>query len=199
VPTQTKNTKASQSGHFFGALELITSKQKHRMGTFIEEAMYFEALKIMIQNGADVLLPRNWLSDAAYFNAFNAFGGDSWLDEVSDERLWRRFPNTTPAIRGNTRSDTFYAVSDLLERFRDRFGLSLDTLKTLVLQREAQSLASAPSSEAASSNTHGVRFLRITLQRGGMTTNVMPRHMSWHRARRCGLGTWRTQCCFFFT
>jgi hypothetical protein len=45
-------------------------------GTFIEEATYFEALKIMIQNGADVLLPRNWRSDAAYFNAFNAFGGE---------------------------------------------------------------------------------------------------------------------------
>jgi hypothetical protein len=41
----------------------------------------------MIQNGIDVLLLRNWLSDAAYFNAFNAFGGDDWLDEVSDERL----------------------------------------------------------------------------------------------------------------
>jgi hypothetical protein len=106
-------------------------------GTFIEEATYFEALKIMIQNGADVLLSRNWLSDTAYFNAFNAFGRDNWLDEVSDERLWWRFPNTTPAIQGSTRNDIFYAVSDLLERFRDRFGLSLDTLKTLVLQREA--------------------------------------------------------------
>ena len=29
----------------------------------IEEKTYFEALKIMIQNGADVLLPRCWLSD----------------------------------------------------------------------------------------------------------------------------------------
>src|SRR4051794_39420891 len=83
----------------------------------------------MIQNGADVLLPRNWLSDAAYFNAFNAFGGNNWLDEVSDERLWRRFPNTTPAIQGSTRNDTFYAVSDLLERFRDRFRLSLDAVR----------------------------------------------------------------------
>lgn len=57
--------------------------------TFIEEATYFEALKIMIQNGADVLVPRNWLSDAACFNAFNVFGGDNWFDEVFDERLWR--------------------------------------------------------------------------------------------------------------
>jgi hypothetical protein len=105
-------------------------------GTFIGEAAYFEALKIMIQNGADVLLPRNWLSDAAYINIY---GGDDWLDEVSDKRLRRRFPNTTPAIQGSTRSDTFYAVGDLLECFRDCFRLSLDTLKTLVLQREAQS------------------------------------------------------------
>jgi hypothetical protein len=112
-------------------------------GTFIEETRYFEALKIMIQNGADVLLPRNWLSDAAYFDASC---GDNWLDEVSDERLWRRFPNITPAIQGSTGNDTFYAVSDLLERFRDRFGLSLDTLKTLLLQREAQSPASPLSS-----------------------------------------------------
>jgi hypothetical protein len=118
-------------------------------GTFIVEAAYFEALKIMIQNGADVLLPKNWISDAAYFNVY---GGDNWLDEVSDESLWRRFPNTTPAIQGSTGKDTFYAVSDLLECFRDRFGLSLDTLKTLILQREAQSPASAPSSQVANSN-----------------------------------------------
>ena len=123
-------------------------------GTFIEEATYFEALKIMIQNGADVLLPRNWLSDNAYFSAFRA----NWLDDVSDELFGRRFPNIAPAIQGSTRNDTFYAVSDLLELFRDRFGLSLDTLKTLVLQREAQGPASAPSSQVASSNTHGVRF-----------------------------------------
>jgi hypothetical protein len=120
----------------------------------IGEATYFEALKIMIQNGADVLLPRSWLSGDSYFYAFNA----NWLDEVSDELFWRRFPNTTPAIQGSTRNDTFYAVSDLVERFRDRFGLSLDTLKTLVLQREAQSPASTPSSKVTSSNTHGARF-----------------------------------------
>lgn len=91
--------------------------------TFIEEATYFEALKI--QNGAGVLLPRNWLSDSAYVNAFNAFGGDNRLDEVSDERLWRRFPNTAPVIQESMRKNTFYAVSDLLERFRDRFGVTV--------------------------------------------------------------------------
>lgn len=127
------------------------------VGTFIEDAAYFEALNIMIQNGADVLLPRNWLSDAAYFEAY---GRNNLFDEVPDERLWRRFPNITPTIQGSTRNDTFYAVSDLLEHFRDRFGFSLDMLKTLVLQREAQSLASAPSSQFASSSTHGVRFPR---------------------------------------
>ena len=114
-------------------------------GTFIEDAAYFEALKIMIQNGADVLLPRNWLSDAAYFNVF---GGGGWLGESSGERFRRRFPTTMPAIQGSTKNDTFYAVSDLLECFRDRFGLSLDRLKTLVLQREAQTPASAPSTRS---------------------------------------------------
>ena len=113
-------------------------------GTLIEEEAYVEALKIMIQNGGDALLPRFWLSDVA---CFHTFGGDNWRDEVSDERLWRRFPNTTPAIQGSTRHDTFFAVYDLLEHFRDRFGFSLDTLKTLVLQQEARRPASAPSSQ----------------------------------------------------
>lgn len=104
---------------------------------FFEEPSYLEALKIMIQYGADVLLPRNWLSDAAYSRAYGS-PEDSWPDEDDDDRFCRRFPNIKPAIQGNTRHDTVYAVSDLLERFRHRFGSSLDTLKTLALQREAR-------------------------------------------------------------
>ena len=125
-------------------------------GTFIEESAYLEALKIMIQNGADNLLPKGWLSDASYFDAYD---GDDWPDQVSDERLRRRFPNIPPTIQGSTRNNTFYAVNDLLEQFRIRFGSSLDSLKVMILQREAQRTAFAPSSQAASSNTHKVGFI----------------------------------------
>ena len=109
----------------------------------------------MIENGADILLPRNWLSDAAYFKAFD---GDNWVDEHTDERLWRRFPNITFARQGSTRNDIFYAISDLLECFRLNFGTSLDSVKTSALQQENQGLVSAPSRQVASSSTHGVRF-----------------------------------------
>ena len=106
-------------------------------GTLIIGAAYCEALEIMLQNGADVLLPRKWLLDSAYFEAYGGYR----FNEGSNKRFWRRFPNTTPAIQGSISNDSFYAVSDLLEHFRDQFGSSLDTLKTLVFQREAQSLA----------------------------------------------------------
>ncbi|KAF7504942.1 hypothetical protein GJ744_001589 [Endocarpon pusillum] len=116
--------------------------------TPLEKSAYFEALKIMIQNGADVLLPRAWLSSIAYYQAY---GWDSWFDNGSEERFLRRFSNITPKIQGSAGDDIIYAVSDLLEHFKDRFGFRWGTLKTVVLQREAQVLASVPSSELTSS------------------------------------------------
>ena len=108
---------------------------------FITESAYFEALKIMVESGADVLLPRIWLSDVAYFQEYS---GESLFFDNSDDRLWRRFSNVMPTIQGSLRENDLYAVSDLLEHFSDRFGLRLDTLKPLVLQRQAQILSSEP-------------------------------------------------------
>ena len=124
--------------------------------TFIEESTYFEALKIMIQSGADVLLPEKWLSDRGFFTAY---GTGNWSQRAPEEHLCRRFPNIKPKRRGHVRGDNIYAVSDLLEHFSGCFRFRLDTLKALVLQREAQILASKPPSQIASSIVDGMSIL----------------------------------------
>lgn len=95
-----------------------------------EKAVYLEALKIMVQNGADMLLPRNWLSGAAYVEFF--FDRSS-LDEDSNERFGRRFPNITPVLHRHNLDGTFYAVSDLLECFCAMIEMSSDALKSSIV------------------------------------------------------------------
>lgn len=102
---------------------------------------YSEALTIMIQNGADVLLPKSWLSDVGYFEEYC---GANWLDDTTDKRFSRRFPKILPIIQGSARENTIYAVSNLLEHFSEHLGFRLGTLRALVQQREAKILASAP-------------------------------------------------------
>ena len=94
-----------------------------------EAEIYFEVLKLMIQSGAENLLPRQWISEKSGFHDNNR---NIWHDEDSDERLRRRFPNTTPAIPENAGNDAFYAVTDLLENFCVCFGFDLDVLKALI-------------------------------------------------------------------
>lgn len=120
----------------------------------INVCAYTEALTIMIQNGADVLLPKSWLSDVGYFEQYC---GDRWLDDTPDERFSRRFPKILPKIQGSVTENTIYAVSNLLEHFSDHFGFRVGTLKALVQQREAKVLASAPSNQVASSGMDRIR------------------------------------------
>lgn len=120
----------------------------------INVCAYSEALTIMIQNGADVLLPKSWLSDVGYFEQYC---GDRWLDDTPDERFSRRFPKILPKIQGSVTENTIYAVSNLLEHFSDHFGFRVGTLKALVQQREAKVLASAPSNQVASSGMDRIR------------------------------------------
>ena len=118
----------------------------------INVCAYSEALRIMIQNGADVLLPKSWLSDVGYFEEYC---GRSWLDDTPDERFSRRFPHILPIIQGSMTENTVYAVSNLLEHFSNNFGFRLGTLKALVQEREAQILASTPLNQVASSGMDG--------------------------------------------
>ena len=106
----------------------------------------------MIQNGADVLLPKSWLSDVGHFEKY---GGRNWSDDTPDERFSRRFPQILPTIQGTMTENTVYAVSDLLEHFSNHFGFRLGTLKALVQQREAQILASTPPNQVANSEMDG--------------------------------------------
>ena len=94
-------------------------------------SIYFDALIMLLRNGAHVLIPRFWLEREVYIHL------DDKLFESSSERFGRRFPNTIPTIKREIDYESLYAVSDLLESFRHLFGSSLDSLKALVLQREA--------------------------------------------------------------
>jgi hypothetical protein len=118
-------------------------------GIFIEEKEYFWALELMIKNGAKGLLPQTWLSKA--FDC-DTCGEEFRLDNGPEERFSRQFPSVTPAMQGATMDDTIYAIGDLLEQFRPRFGSSLDMLKALVTQRDIQSVASGSSVQTASSD-----------------------------------------------
>ncbi|KAL6717824.1 hypothetical protein ACLMJK_003909 [Lecanora helva] len=102
-------------------------------GTFTQEASYLDVLKIMIQNGADVFLPRDWLSDPAYYESIE---GDSFRDEEPHERLQQRFGELSPATPWETETHTVYALSDVLESFRGRLGSSVDLLIDLAIQRQ---------------------------------------------------------------
>lgn len=91
-----------------------------------EKAAYLAALKTMIQYGAEMLLPRDWLSYDDHVEFI--FGLES--EEDPDERFWRRFPNMTPVFQG---TGILYAVSDLLECFCEIFEMTFDALKSSLL------------------------------------------------------------------
>ncbi|MCJ1473096.1 hypothetical protein MMC13_001746 [Lambiella insularis] len=130
--------------------------------TLIENRAYLEALKIMLQNGADVLLPGKWLS-TTILKPGMWFSRTAYVDpyglahrrhEATNQRLRQRFPNAMPRIQGSTNEDTFYAVSDLLEHFCDLFRSLIDIAKSLAMQREAEILAPASSGQMVSSKPH---------------------------------------------
>ena len=100
---------------------------------FSEKAVYLEALKIMVHHGANMLLPRHWLSGAA---DVELRFGRSYPYGDPNKRFSRRFPNITPVLLSNNCNDTFYAVSDLLECFCAIFEMSSNALKSLILAEE---------------------------------------------------------------
>ena len=102
-------------------------------GNFIEERTFLRALSTLIESGADVLIPRQWLIDTPCFDPMIA-------RETTDGRLISRFPNVIlTSAYGTTGSDLF-AVSDLLECFSYRLGSSLDNLRAKLLPMEARCL-----------------------------------------------------------
>ena len=105
-------------------------------GWFVEEGAYIDVLKAMLMSGADVMLQTEWLSDAAYYEAYE---GDNFFDEEPSERLWRRFQRILPTVQDDAGGKTFFVVSDLLDCFRDRLGIALDPVKSLAMQRESTS------------------------------------------------------------
>ena len=103
-------------------------------GWFVEEGAYLDVMKTMLMNGADVVIPTAWLSDAAYYQASE---GEDFIDEEPSERFWRRFQRMLPTVQPDPNHKTFFVVSDLLNCFRDRFGTALDSVKLLAMQRES--------------------------------------------------------------
>ena len=108
----------------------------------MESSMYLGALTMMVQKGAHVLIPERWLMSEFWPGQYGLNNPHLFL-ESSDERIERRFPDKKPAIERKHRdihSEPLYAVSDLLECFRYHFGSNLDSLKTMVMHREAEEL-----------------------------------------------------------
>ena len=98
------------------------------------EVTYIEILRTMIESGADILLPRSWLSSPLFIIPE---GDNDQLDGYRDGLLGGRFPNARPVIQGSSWDDTSITLA-LRNR---RFGSSVDMLKALVQQREAQNSA----------------------------------------------------------
>ena len=105
----------------------------------LEYSTHAGALMIMIQNGAHVLIPRFWLMSGAN-PRLCGFSKLYHIDQSPEERFKRRFGDTVPAIERKPDVESLYAVSDLLECFRHHFGSSLNSLKAMVMQREAEGL-----------------------------------------------------------
>jgi hypothetical protein len=73
-------------------------------GTSVEELTYLEAVRILLERGVDVLLPRHWPAEAAFVEQYR---GNIGVDETPDERFSRRFANVSPiTTRSSTRKGT---------------------------------------------------------------------------------------------
>ncbi|XPS91100.1 hypothetical protein M3J09_000523 [Ascochyta lentis] len=93
---------------------------------------YAVALKLMIQAGAAVVLPRSWLScetDYAFYSHTSLFE-----DDTDEDRFSTRWTSAVPIVdeKADLGSESYYAVGDLLEHFRPALGLVVDRLKELI-------------------------------------------------------------------
>ena len=102
-----------------------------------EERACIVSLELLLKHGTDLLLPRDWICGQNYYTAYCH---DDWLFEDPSGYLERRFPGAEPAIPENKGQTTYYLVSDLLESLGTYLKLSIDVVKSLALQREAQEL-----------------------------------------------------------
>lgn len=103
--------------------------------TIEEERACIESLELLLKQGADLLLPRDWIYGQNYYDAYNH---EDWLAEDPGGYIERRFPGAEPTKPGQP---AYYLVSDLLESLGTHLELSIDGVKSLATQREAQELA----------------------------------------------------------
>ena len=106
--------------------------------TIEEERVCIESLELLLKHGTELLLPRDWICGQNYYDAYYL---DCWLSEDPSGYMEQRFPGADPAIPGNKGQTTYYLVSDLLEGLGTHLSLSIDVVKSLALQREAQELS----------------------------------------------------------
>ena len=105
--------------------------------TIEEERAYIESLELLLKQGTDLLLLKDWICRQNYYNVYDHNG---WLSEDPDRYIERRFPGAEPAIPENKGQTAYYLVSDLLESLGTHLKLSIDVVKSLAIQREAQEL-----------------------------------------------------------
>ena len=99
--------------------------------TLSTKQAYVGALTMLIYKGAAPLLPRSWLEFRDASDRFRSFGHDT-------EAFEYRWPKSiTPVIEADGAIlEPWYAVSDLLETFRDDFGADVDKIRRLLSNRD---------------------------------------------------------------
>lgn len=93
---------------------------------------YSGALGMLLQAGADPLLPKSWLSQESSYEMYGIdfFGGYMGREE----RFSYRWPAAIPRMGPNPDSgpEPWYAVSDLLGHFRSHLGSDVDRLRQVL-------------------------------------------------------------------
>lgn len=96
-------------------------------------SVYAAALGFMIKAGASTSIPRSWLSARVAYDVYSyvpLFQENSKVVNKNN-RFAIRWPGIEEAT-DPTRDAPYYAVKDLLERFRPQLGTQVDELKALL-------------------------------------------------------------------
>ena len=106
--------------------------------TIEEKNTYVEAIGLLLQHGADLLLSRELISGHANYEKYQP---DFLVFEDRDDYTERRFPLAKPAIPGSEGQTPRYLASDLLQSLGTVYKLPVAEVRSIALRREAQELA----------------------------------------------------------
>lgn len=106
-----------------------------------QDQVYTTALGLMIQAGAATFVPKSWLSAGTQYALYSYelfLSLPEGVQRSRNKRFSIRWPGALPAVNHvqDASSEPFYAVSDLLERFRPQLGSDIDELQLTLRHRD---------------------------------------------------------------